>query len=65
MHFVTSDRGNNPGKVFVSHDYGDTFQDESELFKINETSFAYITDCVVHPTYRNNVSIINNNGNVV
>lgn len=53
----------NPSAVYISYDYGDTFQNKTESFKIpdpkNENIFKYATldKFYNHPTFNNFVSL--------
>lgn len=45
-----------PSSVFISYDYGDTYENKTELFKLPNGSYAILDKFYNHPKYNTHVS---------
>lgn len=52
--------GENPSAVFISYDYGDTYTNKTDFFKLPNGSYAVLEKFYNHPKYNTHVRIINN-----
>lgn len=48
---------NVPSAVYYSYDYGETYVNKTQYFKINATSYALLDKYYIHPRYISHVSI--------
>jgi hypothetical protein len=49
---------NNPSSVYISYDYGDTFENKTEQFRLEGKGFRYavLEKFFIHPKYNSHVS---------
>lgn len=45
-----------PSAVYISYDYGDTYENKTDSFKINDTTYASVDKFYNHPKYNTHVS---------
>lgn len=52
--------GGLPSAVYISYDYGDTYQNKTENFKLDNTQnlYASIDKFYIHPTFKSYVSLL-------
>lgn len=48
-----------PSAVYISYDYGDTYENKTELFKLSNGSFSTVEKFYNHPKYNTHVSNLN------
>lgn len=46
----------NPSAVYISYDYGDTFMNKTDLFKLENGSISSVEKFYNHPNYNTHVS---------
>lgn len=54
----------NPSAVYISYDYGETFQNKTESFKLENGSYSSVEKFYNHPSYNTYVSNVIINGNL-
>lgn len=62
MRFQTSrvTSATHPSSVYISYDYGDTFENKTEMFKVSEepnAQYAVVDKFTNHPKYYEHVSV--------
>lgn len=46
-----------PSSVFISYDYGDSYENKTELFKLPNGSYSTLEKFYNHPKYNTHVSV--------
>lgn len=46
-----------PSAVYISYNYGTTYENKTEFFKINDTAYAAVDKFYNHPKYNTHVSM--------
>lgn len=46
-----------PSAVYISYNYGDSYDNKTDSFKINDTAYATVDKFYNHPKYNTHVSV--------
>lgn len=47
-----------PSNIYISYDYGDTYENKTNLFKLGDGSYSAVEKFYHHPKYNTHVSYI-------